>query len=170
MDAKAIKAELSGLEVTLIFEPGRVIVGNAGIMVTEVQYTKTSCGGEKEKHFVVVDAGMNDLTRPSLYGAYHAIQPLKEDKDVFQVVDIVGPICETGDFLAKDMRFPLVEQGDLLAVFSAGAYGFTMASNYNSRPRVAEVMVAGDQFELIRQRENMEQLIQGESIPEFVEK
>ena len=104
--AKAIKAEMSGLEVTLIFEPGRVIVGNAGIMVTEVQYTKTNRGGEKEKHFVVVDAGMNDLTRPSLYGAYHAIQPLKEDKDVFQVVDIVGPICETGDFMEKDMKFP----------------------------------------------------------------
>ena len=168
--AQAIKDELSGLDVTLIFEPGRVIVGNAGIMVTEVQYTKTNRGGEKEKHFVVVDAGMNDLTRPSLYGAYHAIQPVKEDDDTSRVVDIVGPICETSDFLAKDREFPHVEQGDLLAVMSAGAYGFTMASNYNSRPRVAEVMVADDQFEIIRQRESMEQLIQGESIPEFLEK
>ena len=168
--AEAIKEEMSGLEATLILEPGRVIVGNAGIMVTEVQYTKTNRGGDHEKHFVVVDAGMSDLSRPSLYGAYHAIQPVKEDKAVFQVVDIVGPICETGDFLAKDMAFPRVEQGDLLAVLSAGAYGFTMASNYNSRPRVAEVMVAGDQFKIIRQRESMEQLIQGESIPEFVEK
>jgi diaminopimelate decarboxylase len=168
--AKAIKEEMSGLEATLILEPGRVIVGNAGIMVTEVQYTKTNRGGDKEKHFIVVDAGMNDLSRPSYYGAYHAIQPIKEDKDVFQVVDIVGPVCETGDFLAKDMEFPRVEQGDLVAVLSAGAYGFTMASNYNSRPRVAEVMVAGDQFEIIRQRESIEQLIQGESIPEFVEK
>jgi diaminopimelate decarboxylase len=168
--AEAIKKEMGDLDVTLIFEPGRVIVGNAGIMVTEVQYTKTNRGGEKEKHFVVVDAGMNDLTRPSLYGAYHAIQPVKEEKEVFQVVDIVGPICETGDFLAKEMAFPYVEQGDLVAVLSTGAYGFTMASNYNSRPRVAEVMVAGGQFEVIRQRESMEQLIQGETIPEFLEK
>ncbi len=167
--AQAIKDELSGLDVTLIFEPGRVIVGNAGIMVTEVQYTKTNSGGEKEKHFVVVDAGMNDLTRPSLYGAFHGIQPVKEKADSSEIVDIVGPICETSDFLAKDREFPHVEQGDLLAVMSAGAYGFTMASNYNSRPRVAEVMVAGDQFEIIRQRESMEQLIQGESIPEFLE-
>jgi diaminopimelate decarboxylase len=168
--ADAIRDELSGLDVTLIFEPGRVIVGNAGIMVTEVQYTKTNRGGDKEKHFVVVDAGMNDLTRPSLYGAFHGIQPVKEANYTSQVVDIVGPICETGDFIAKDRDFPDVEQGDLLAVMSAGAYGFTMASNYNSRPRVAEVMVAGDTFEIIRLRETMEQLIQGESIPEFLEK
>ncbi len=168
--AKAIKEELGDLKATLILEPGRVIVGNAGILVTEVQYTKTNRGGEKEKHFVVVDAGMNDLTRPSLYGAFHGIQPVKEDKDLVQVVDVVGPICETGDFLAKDMKFPRVEQGDLLAVQSAGAYGFTMASNYNSRPRVAEVMVAGDKYGIIRERESRESLIQGESIPEFVEK
>jgi diaminopimelate decarboxylase len=168
--AKAIKEELSGLQATLIFEPGRVIAGNAGIMVTEVQYTKTNRGGEKEKHFVVVDAGMNDLTRPSLYGAFHAIQPIKEKDAALQVVDIVGPICETGDFLAKDREFPQVEQGDLLAVLSAGAYGFTMASNYNSRPRIAEVMVSGDQFGIIRKRESMESLIQGESVPEFLEK
>ncbi len=168
--AEAIKKEMGNLSVTLIFEPGRVIVGNAGIMVTEVQYTKTNRGGEKEKHFVVVDAGMNDLTRPSLYGAYHGIRPITEDRKMYQVVDIVGPICETGDFLAKDMNFPRVEQGDLLAVLSAGAYGFTMASNYNSRPRVAEVMVAGDRFEVIRRRETMEQLIQGEIIPDFLEK
>jgi diaminopimelate decarboxylase len=168
--AKAIMEELDGLQATLIFEPGRVIVGNAGIMVTEVQYTKTNRGGEKEKHFVVVDAGMNDLTRPSLYGAFHGIQPVKEKNGSPQVVDIVGPICETGDFLAKDRVFPHVEQGDLLAVLSAGAYGFTMSSNYNSRPRVAEVMVAGDQFGIIRKRESMESLIQGESVPEFLEK
>jgi len=168
--ARAIKEELTGLNATLILEPGRVIVGNAGILVTEVQYTKSNRGGEKAKHFVVVDAGMNDLTRPSLYGAYHAIQPVKEDKDSVQVADVVGPICETGDFLGKDMDLPLVEQGDLLAVLSAGAYGFTMASNYNSRPRVAEVMVSGDQYGIIRKRESMESLIQGENIPEFLEK
>ncbi len=168
--ASAIKEELDGLSATLILEPGRVIVGNAGILVTEVQYTKSNRGGAEEKHFVVVDAGMNDLTRPSLYGAYHRIEPVKEDVDLVQVADVVGPICETGDFLGKDIRLPHVEQGDLLAVLSAGAYGFTMASNYNSRPRVAEVMVSGDQFRIIRKRESMESLIQGESIPEFVEK
>ncbi len=165
--ATAIREELSGLDITLILEPGRVIVGNAGIMVTEVQYTKTNRGSEQEKHFVVVDAGMNDLTRPSLYGAYHSISPVKEKKTAQKIVDIVGPICETGDFLAKDRKFPEVEQGDLLAVESAGAYGFTMASNYNSRPRVAEVMVSGDQFRVIRKRETLESLIKGESIPDF---
>jgi len=168
--ADAILKELSGLDVTLIFEPGRVLVGNAGIMVTEVQYTKSNRGGAEEKNFVVVDAGMNDLTRPSLYGAFHGIQPVQEKETATQRVDIVGPICETGDFLAKDREFPIVEQGDLLAVLSAGAYGFTMASNYNSRPRVAEVMVSGDQFYIIRKRETVEQLIQGETIPECVEK
>ena len=165
--AKAIKEELGELQATLIFEPGRVIVGNAGIMVTEVQYTKSNRGGEKEKNFVVVDAGMNDLTRPSLYGAFHSIVPVEEKKSATQLVDIVGPICETGDFLAKDREFPHVDQGDLLAVMSAGAYGFTMASNYNSRPRVAEVMVSGDQFAVIRKRETMESLIQGETVPDF---
>ena len=168
--AKAIREELAGLKATLILEPGRVIVGNAGIMVTEVQYTKSNRGGEKEKHFVIVDAGMNDLARPSLYGAFHGIQPVKKDGDSVQVADVVGPICETGDFLAKDVALPRVEQGDLLAVLSAGAYGFTMASNYNSRPRAAEVMVTGDQFGVIRKRESMESLIQGESVPEFLEK
>ncbi len=167
--AKAIIEELGGLKATLILEPGRVIVGNAGIMVTEVQYTKTNRGGDKEKNFVVVDAGMNDLTRPSLYGAYHSIQPVQEKTTPSQLVDIVGPICETGDFLAQDRVFPQVEQGDLLAVMSAGAYGFTMASNYNSRPRAAEVMVSGERFAVIRERETMESLIQGEAIPEFLE-
>jgi diaminopimelate decarboxylase len=167
--ARAIEEELEGLPVTLILEPGRVIVGNAGILVTEVQYTKTNRGGEKEKHFVVVDAGMNDLTRPSLYGAYHSVSPVVKKKTPLQTVDIVGPICETGDFLAKDREFPQVVQGDLLAVESAGAYGFTMSSNYNSRPRVAEVMVSGDQYHIIRKRESMESLIGGETIPEFDE-
>ncbi len=168
--AEAIKEELSGLDVTLIFEPGRVIVGNAGILVTEVQYTKVNRGGEKEKNFVVVDAGMNDLARPSLYDAYHGIQTVKENNGPRQVVDVVGPICETSDFIAKDREFPMVEQGELLAVLSVGAYGFTMSSNYNTRPRVAEVMVSGRQFAIIRERESLESLIQGETIPKFVEK
>lgn len=167
--AKAIQEELEGLQVTLILEPGRVIVGNAGIMVTKVQYTKTNHGGEKPKHFVVVDAGMNDLARPSLYGAFHSISVVRQKDTPLQTVDIVGPICETGDFLGKDRDFPQVEQGDLLAVESAGAYGFTMASNYNSRPRVAEVMVSGSQFQVIRARETRESLIQGEIIPQFDE-
>ena len=167
--AAAIKEELGDLQVTLILEPGRVIAGNAGIMVTEVQYTKSNYGGEQPKHFVVVDAGMNDLTRPSLYGAYHAISPVQQNDTPGKTVDIVGPICETGDFLGKDRDFPEVKQGDLLAVESAGAYGFTMASNYNSRPRVAEVMVSGKEFHVIRQRETQESLIQGESIPQFIE-
>ncbi|MEN8188848.1 MAG: diaminopimelate decarboxylase [Thermodesulfobacteriota bacterium] len=165
--AAAIKKELEGLDVTLILEPGRVITGNSGILVTEVQYTKSNRGGESEKRFVVVDAAMNDLTRPSLYDAYHGVDPVVDKGAQPERVDIVGPICETGDFLAKDRDLPRVEQGDLLAVRSAGAYGFTMSSNYNSRPRVAEVLVDDDQFTVIRKRESLESLISGESIPQW---
>ena len=163
--AAAIKEELQGVQATLILEPGRVIVGNAAILVTEVQYTKSNRGVDQVKKFVVVDAAMNDLARPSLYGAYHAIVPVHEKGAEREVVDIVGPICETGDFLAKDRELPQVEQGDLLAVMSAGAYGFSMSSNYNSRPRVAEVLVDGGSYALIRQRETLASLVQGETIP-----
>lgn len=163
--AEAIKAELQGISATLILEPGRVIVGNAAILVTEVQYTKSNQGVGQVKNFVVVDAAMNDLARPSLYGAYHAIVPVLEKKTELEVVDIVGPICETGDFLAKDRDLPRVEQGDLLAVMSAGAYGFSMSSNYNSRPRVAEVLVDGCEYMVIRRRETLESLVAGESLP-----
>ena len=162
--AEAIIDELAGMDRTLILEPGRVIVGNAGILVTEVQYTKTNSGGEAAKHFVIVDAAMNDLTRPSLYGAYHEILPVRRGQERTQVVDVVGPICETGDFLARDRELEAVNQGDLLAVMSAGAYGFTMSSNYNSRPRAAEVLVSGDRIHLIRRREEYEDLIRGESL------
>ena len=162
--AKAIIDELAGMDCTLILEPGRVIVGNAGILVTEVQYTKTNSGGESAKHFVIVDAAMNDLTRPSLYGAYHELLPVRRGQERKQVVDVVGPICETGDFLARDRELEAVNQGDLLAVMSAGAYGFTMSSNYNSRPRAAEVLVSGDRIHLIRRREEYEDLIRGESL------
>jgi len=162
--AEAIKAEMQDLDCTLILEPGRVIVGNAGILVTEVQYTKVNSGGEKEKRFVIVDAAMNDLIRPSLYGAYHGIRPINETDRGQHKVDVVGPICETGDFLAKDRLLPEVRQGDLLAVMSSGAYGFTMSSNYNSRPRVAEVLVSGDQVYIIREREDYESLIRGETL------
>ena len=164
--AMAIREELEDLPCTLILEPGRVIVGNGGILVTEVQYNKVNTGGQQPKRFVIVDAAMNDLTRPSLYGAYHNIIPVRESGAEGRIVDIVGPICETGDFLARDRMLPAVGQGDLLAVMSSGAYGFTMSSNYNSRPRAAEVLVRGDRYEIIRTREKYQDLVRGEVIPE----
>ena len=162
--AEALMKELPGLDCTLILEPGRVIVGNAGILVTRVLYTKE--GGEK--NFVIVDAAMNDLIRPSLYGSYQRIQPVHRKDRIETTVDVVGPICESGDFLAKDRKIPKVEPGELLAVMSAGAYGFTMSSNYNSRPRVAEVMADKNRFGVVRKREEYEDLIRGESIPDFL--
>lgn len=161
--AQAILDELKGLSCTLIFEPGRVIVGNAGVLLTKVLYTKRT----PSKDFVIVDAGMNDLVRPSLYGSYHQILPVTKHGRETQVVDVVGPICESGDFLARDRGLPMVQQGDLLAVMSAGAYGFTMSSNYNSRPRVAEVLVKEDRFHVIRKRETYEDLTRGEQIPDY---
>jgi len=162
--AEALMKELPGLDCTLILEPGRVIVGNAGILVTRVLYTKE--GGEK--NFVIVDAAMNDLIRPSLYGSYQRVQPVHRKDRIETTVDVVGPICESGDFLAKDRKIPKVEPGELLAVMSAGAYGFTMSSNYNSRPRVAEVMADRNRFGVVRKREEYEDLIRGESIPDFL--
>ena len=159
--AAALIQGLEGLDVTLILEPGRVIVGNAGILVTEVLYLKET----DEKKFVVVDGGMNDLIRPALYGSYQAIRPVLEKKAETIVADVVGPICESGDFFAKDREVPRPERGDLLAVMSAGAYGFTMASNYNSHPRPPEVLVDGDKFYVVRQRETLDDLIRGETIP-----
>ena len=150
------------MECTLILEPGRVITGNAGILVTEVQYTKINTGGDKDKRFVIVDAAMNDLTRPSLYGAYHEIIPARESDDTRHQVDIVGPICETSDFMARDRMMPETRQGDLLAIMSSGAYGFSMSSNYNSRPRAAEVLVSDERFQIIRYREEYETLLRGE--------
>jgi diaminopimelate decarboxylase len=158
--ARHILTELGDLQVTLIFEPGRVIVGNAGILVTQVLYTKAT----PSKNFVIVDAAMNDLVRPSLYGSYHFIQPVNRAPGTpLHLVDVVGPICESGDFLARDRELPVVQPGDHLAVMSAGAYGFSMASNYNSRPRPAEVLVKGGAFRLVRQRETWEDLIRGET-------
>ncbi len=161
---RAILEALGELPCTLILEPGRVIVGNAGILVTKVLYTKSG----DTKDFVIVDAAMNDLIRPSLYDAYHAIQPVVQDQKGIITADIVGPICETGDFLARDREIPDVVAGNLLAVMSAGAYGFTMSSNYNSRPRVPEVMVKENQFHVVRNRESYEDLTKGESIPPFL--
>ena len=162
--ASAMMAEARDLPCTFIFEPGRVIVGNAGILVTRVLYTK-----EGKKNFVVVDAGMNDLVRPTLYGSYQEIVSvkLKEGDDI--VADMVGPICESSDFLARDRLMPRFEPGDLVAVMSAGAYGFVMSSNYNSRRRVPEVLVKDDAFHMIRERETYADLIRGERIPAFLE-
>ena len=163
--AGALIQGLQGLDVTLILEPGRVVVGNAGILVTEVLYLKEG----EEKTFVIVDGGMNDLIRPALYGSYQAIRPVVERKGEMIVADVVGPICESGDFFAKDREIPRPQEGDLLAVMSAGAYGFTMSSNYNSRPRAPEILVDGDNFHVVRKRESFEDLISGETIPPILQ-
>jgi diaminopimelate decarboxylase len=162
--ASNILEEIKGFGCTLILEPGRVIVGNAGILVSKVLYTKEN----EEKRFVIVDAGMNDLVRPSYYGSYHQILPVEEETREEIVADVVGPICESSDFLAKGRKMPKVNPGELIAVMSAGAYGFSMSTNYNSRPRVAEVIVRDDQMFVIRRRENYEDLIRGEEIPDFL--
>jgi diaminopimelate decarboxylase len=162
--ASNILEEIRNFDCTLILEPGRVIVGNAGILVSKVLYTKEN----EEKCFIIVDAAMNDLVRPSYYGSFHQILPVREQEREEVVVDVVGPICESADFLAKGRRIPRPDPGELIAVMSAGAYGFTMATNYNSRPRVAEVLVQDDKMFVIRKREDYEDLIRGEEIPEFL--
>jgi diaminopimelate decarboxylase len=162
--AQAIIERLKDLPFKLILEPGRVIVGNAGVLLTEVLYTKKT----PSKEFVIVDAGMNDLVRPSFYGSYHDIQPVLRTQRESRVVDVVGPICESSDFIARDRNLPVMQQGEILAVMSAGAYGFSMASNYNSRTRAAEVLVNGEQFYVARKRESLEDLVRGESVPDFV--
>jgi diaminopimelate decarboxylase len=158
--AKALLAKLAGLPYKVLLEPGRAIVGNAGILLTKVELLKLS----EHKNFAVVDAAMNDLLRPALYSAWQAIIPVATDSDApTRCYDVVGPVCETGDFLGKS-RDLNVQVGDLLAVRSAGAYGFVMSSNYNTRPRAAEVMVDGDQFYLIRPREKLADLYASESL------
>jgi len=158
--AKAILEHLGNRDIEILIEPGRAIVGNAGILVTTVEYLKHT----EHKNFAIVDAAMNDLLRPALYSAWQAIVPIKQKNDAkLQTYDVVGPICETGDFLGKDRELNL-RQGDLLAVRSSGAYGFGMSSNYNSRPRVAEIMVDGDKIHLIRQRETIDDLMAGEQL------
>lgn len=162
--AAAITGLLKEKPLTLILEPGRVIVGNAGILVTRVLYRKT---GEL-KTFTIVDAGMNDLIRPTLYQAYHAIIPVVQNLKPLVKTDVVGPICESGDFLAQDREIEEFKRGELMAVMSAGAYGFTMSSNYCSRPRVAEVMVKNGDFFVVRARETHSDLIRGEIVPDFL--
>jgi diaminopimelate decarboxylase len=156
--AAAVVPLLAGTGYTVYLEPGRFLVGSAGVLLTEVLYRKHSGG----KEFIVVDAGMNDLVRPSHYQAYHEIVPLDASDRPSIRADVVGPVCETGDFLALDREVPDVSAGDHLAVLGAGAYGFVMASNYNSRPRPAEVMVDGDRWWVARARESVEQLYRGE--------
>jgi diaminopimelate decarboxylase len=163
---RAIREGLAGIGARIVLEPGRVIVGNAGVLVTRVLYRKSGVA----KDFIVVDAGMNDLLRPSLYDAFHDVRPVDESRTATGVTaDVVGPICETGDFLSRDRQVPDVDQGQLLAVMSAGAYGFTMSSNYCSRRRVAEVMVRGDRFAVVRHRQTYDDLVAGESIPALME-
>lgn len=160
--AAALIAGTRGLDVTLLIEPGRSLVGNAGVLLTRVLYLKQG----PVKRFVIVDAAMNDLIRPSLYGAYQEIRPVAEPRaGRAETVDVVGPVCESGDFLAQDRSLPPLEADDVLAVMSAGAYGFVMASNYNARPRAAAVLVDGGRYDVIRERESVEDLIRGESLP-----
>jgi diaminopimelate decarboxylase len=161
--ARALAPLLAELDATVLLEPGRSIVGNAGILLTRVLYRKET----PDKRFVVVDAAMNDLIRPALYGAYHEIRPVAEARLAAPVeqVDVVGPICESGDFLAKDRELPRPDEGDLLAVMSAGAYGSVMASNYNARPRAAEVLVDGHRHAIVRRRESYEDLAARETVP-----
>lgn len=163
--AQVIADVLQETGLKLILEPGRVIVGNAGILVTKVLFRKKG----PQKRFIIVDAGMNDLLRPSLYNAFHAVTPIKRNRKEMINADVVGPICESSDFLALDRKLTSVDPGDLLAVMSAGAYGFSMSSNYCSRLRAAEVLVKGGEFYIIREREKFSDLVKGEIIPSFLE-
>jgi diaminopimelate decarboxylase len=153
-------AALAGRRETVVFDPGRSLVGNAGVLLTRVEYVKPGAA----RSFLVVDAAMNDLIRAPLYGAWHEVRPVREQGDVAAVYDVVGPVCESADFLAKDRRLA-AREGDLLAIMSAGAYGMAMSSNYNSRPRAAEVLVDGAQAHLVRRRETSAELFAAEQIP-----
>ncbi|MGH8556190.1 MAG: diaminopimelate decarboxylase family protein, partial [Methylococcales bacterium] len=160
---RALFERIGDLDLEIFLEPGRAIAGNAGILLCRVEYLKTT----PEKNFAIVDAAMNDLLRPALYGAWQEIVPVeKGSKACESEYDIVGPVCETGDFLGKSRKLAL-SSGDLLAVRSSGAYGFSMSSNYNSRPRAAEIMVDRDRMHLVRKREEIEQLWSGESLPDW---
>jgi len=162
--ADAVLPALRELKLKILLEPGRLMVGNAGVLLTRVRYLKQS----GQKKFAIVDAGMNDLIRPALYHSYHEIVPVVEPKNAIrEKIDVVGPVCESADFFALDREMPGLQEGDLLAIMSAGAYGFVMASNYNSRPLPAEALINGSKFGLIRQRQTFEDLIRGEVDPSF---
>lgn len=159
--AEAVVPHLEPLGLRILCEPGRFMVGNAGVMLTKVLYEKRGAA----KVFKIVDAGMNDLIRPTLYEGWHQIVPLKQPADAtVEKVDVVGPICESGDFLAQNREIPLVKEGEYLAVLSAGAYGFTMASNYNTRPMPAEILVDGDKATVVRERQTLEDVLKGEHL------
>jgi diaminopimelate decarboxylase len=158
--AREVSRAVTPTGATVVLEPGRVIVGNAGLLLTRVVLRKRT----RARNFVVVDAGMNDLMRPSLYDAYHEVQPVKRRRGKVETLQLVGPVCESSDVLARDRRMVMPNQGELLAVMSAGAYGMCMASNYNSRARPAEVLVDGDSFRVIREREQPEDLWRGEVV------
>ena len=160
--AEVVRGAVSDLGCEIVLEPGRWLTANAGLLATRVLYEKRN----ETKHFVVVDGAMNDLIRPALYQAYQRVEPVGPPREPLRNVDVVGPVCESTDFLARDRLLPSVERGDLLAVRSAGAYGFAMSSNYNGRRRAAEVLVRGDRFAVVRQREELEDLVRGESLPE----
>jgi diaminopimelate decarboxylase len=159
--ADAIVPHLESLGLRILLEPGRFMVGNAGVMLTRVVYEKRGSA----KTFKIVDAGMNDLIRPTLYEGWHQIVPTRKPAtNVTEKVDVVGPICETGDFLAQDRELAPVKEGDVLAVMSAGAYGFSMASNYNTRPLAAEIMVDGAKSFVVRERQTLEDILRGENV------
>lgn len=163
---REMKELIKGRDYKIVLEPGRVIVGNSGILLTTITYIKET----KEKTFYIVDAAMNDLIRPALYGAYHEILPVKKTDREETVVDIVGPVCESSDFFAKERMIQKQNEGDMLAIMSAGAYGFSMASNYNGRCRPSEVLVNGEDFYLIRKRETIRDLLKNEIVPDVVRK
>ena len=155
----AILPPLRAIGLRVLLEPGRLLVGNAGILLTRVRYIKQT----EHKRFVIVDAGMNDLIRPALYQSYHEIVPVREAQNsARELVDVVGPVCESGDFFAQDRELPKMKEGDLVALMSAGAYGFVMASNYNSRSLPAEALVSGEKSALIRERQTFGDLVRGE--------
>jgi diaminopimelate decarboxylase len=163
--ARAVMPHLKAMGLRILLEPGRFIVGNGGVLVTRVVHIKRT----PVKRFVIVDAAMNDLIRPSLYGSYHEIIPVTAKAARRKITaDVVGPVCESGDFLAQERRLAAVGENALLAVMSAGAYGMVMASNYNARPRPAEVMVKGSRYELVRRRESVKDLVSGETIPSWL--
>jgi diaminopimelate decarboxylase len=160
--AEVVCGAVGDLDCEIVLEPGRWLTANAGLFVTKVLYGKRN----QDKEFVIVDGAMNDLIRPSLYQAYQHVEPVGPPRGEERPVDVVGPVCESGDFLARERRLPALERDDLLAVRSAGAYGFAMASNYNARPRAAEVLVRGERFATVRERETLEDLVRGEHVPE----
>ncbi|MCT2530316.1 diaminopimelate decarboxylase [SAR92 clade bacterium H921] len=155
----ALLQQLEGRDETLVLEPGRSITANAGVLLTQVEYLKTN----GDKNFAIVDAAMNDMLRPALYQAWMDIQPVTTTDTETKIYDVVGPVCETGDFLGKDRELAIAE-GDCLCLYSAGAYGFVMSSNYNTRPRAPEIMVDGDQAHVVRARETIEDMVRGEQL------